>query len=80
MVCDDSIATVGSTNVDFRSFENNFEANMFVYDEQLARRVRAIFLDDEQHAVSITRQKNLMHPGFFARLGESLARLLSPLL
>ena len=33
MVSDDLVATVGSTNVDFRSFENNFEANAFFYDE-----------------------------------------------
>ena len=32
MVCDDSITTTGSTNVDFRSFENNFEANAFIYE------------------------------------------------
>ena len=29
LVCDDSLCTCGSTNVDFRSFENNFEANVF---------------------------------------------------
>ena len=29
LVCDDSLCTCGSTNVDFRSFENNFEANAF---------------------------------------------------
>ena len=80
MVCDDSIATCGSTNVDFRSFENNFEANMFVYDETLAQRMKAVFLADEQHAVPLTSQKHLMRPGFMPRLGESLARLLSPLL
>ena len=27
LVCDDNLCTCGSTNVDFRSFENNFEAN-----------------------------------------------------
>ena len=80
MVCDDSIATCGSTNVDFRSFENNFEANMFVYDEDVARRMKALFIADEQHALPLTSQKHLMRPGFLPRLGESLARLLSPLL
>ena len=39
MVCDDSIATCGSVNVDFRSFENNFEANVFFYGEEVARRI-----------------------------------------
>ena len=33
LVCDDSLSSCGSTNVDFRSFEHNFEANVFFYDE-----------------------------------------------
>ncbi len=32
VVIDDKLVTCGSTNVDFRSFENNFEANVFIYD------------------------------------------------
>ena len=80
MVCDDSLSTCGSTNVDFRSFENNFEANMFVYDASVANRMKAVFIADEQHSVPLTRQKHLMRPTFGARLCESLARLFSPLL
>jgi cardiolipin synthase len=33
MVIDDALVTCGSTNADFRSFENNFEANVFIYDQ-----------------------------------------------
>ena len=36
LVADDQISTCGSTNIDFRSFENNFEANVFFYDRQTA--------------------------------------------
>ena len=36
MVCDDNISTCGSTNLDFRSFENNFEANAFFYGKDVA--------------------------------------------
>ena len=32
MVSDDTLSTVGSTNMDFRSFEHNFEVNAFMYD------------------------------------------------
>ena len=31
MVSDDMLSTIGSTNMDFRSFEHNFEINAFVY-------------------------------------------------
>ncbi|MBR4897398.1 MAG: cardiolipin synthase [Prevotella sp.] len=80
MVCDDKVCTCGSTNVDFRSFENNFEANTFFYDEQVAQRMRNIFLDDEQHSVALSKLSHRMHPTFRIRLLEGLARLFSPLL
>jgi cardiolipin synthase len=80
LVCDDSISTCGSTNVDFRSFENNFEANTFFYDEQVALRMRDIFLDDERHSVALSKLSNRLQPTFRIRLLEGLARLFSPLL
>jgi len=80
MVCDDRLATCGSTNVDFRSFENNFEANTFVYDTTTAQRMRELFLSDERQAVDLKTLRGFMHPKFVVKLGESLARLLSPLL
>ena len=80
MVSDDCIATVGSANIDFRSMENNFEANMFLYDEDGTRRLRDIFLEDERQSVLITSLPHRMHPSFKVRLCESFARLLSPLL
>ena len=79
MVCDDSISTCGSTNLDFRSFENNFEANVFFYDEGVALRMKKVFLDDEQQSVSLTDLPQRMRAGFFTRLWESVTRMLSPL-
>ncbi|MCI6672630.1 MAG: cardiolipin synthase [Prevotella sp.] len=80
LVADDCIATIGSTNVDFRSFENNFEANVFLYDTETARKVKAIFLEDEHACLSLSKVKDITHPSFFQRLCESIVRLLSPLL
>jgi len=80
LVADDSICTCGSTNFDFRSFENNFESNAFCYGEDLAMRTKQVFLHDEASSVPLSSLPERMHPGFFVRLGESLARLLSPLL
>ncbi len=80
LVCDDSLATCGSTNVDSRSFENNFESNAFFYDETVARRFRRIFLEDLGRSVPLSEKPGRMNPGFFQRLWESLTRLLSPLL
>lgn len=80
MVSDDSICTCGSTNIDFRSFENNFEANTFFYGKEVAVRMRDIFLTDEQQAVPHAELTDRQHPAFVTRLWESLTRLFSPLL
>ena len=79
LVCDDAIATCGSTNVDFRSFENNFEANAFFYDEGMALRMKKVFLDDERQSVPLTSLPSRMNGHFLTRLWESVTRMLSPL-
>lgn len=80
MVCDDSLTTCGSTNVDFRSFENNFEANAFIYDEGTALRMKNIFLRDQEYAILLSDLPQRIHPKFKKRLWESFTRLFSPLL
>ena len=80
LVCDDSISTCGSTNVDFRSFENNFEANAFFYGEAMARRLRQVFLADEVQSVSLKHFPKRMKPKFTARIMESLTRMFAPLM
>ena len=79
MVCDDSITTCGSTNLDFRSFENNFEANIFFYDEGVALRMKNVFLKDQEQSVPLGQVPGRMHGGFLTRLWESVTRMLSPL-
>jgi cardiolipin synthase len=80
MVCDDSVCTCGSTNVDFRSFENNFEANIFMYGEAVATRMKQIFIDDEASSVALSSLSERIRPRFLVRLFESLIRMLSPLM
>ena len=79
MVCDDAITTCGSTNLDFRSFENNFEANIFFDDEGVALRMKKVYLDDEKQSILLTDVPGRMNRGFFKRLWESVTRMLSPL-
>ncbi len=79
MVCDDVISTCGSTNLDFRSFENNFEVNAFIYDEAVAAKMKQVFLEDEQKTVDLTTLPERMRSNFFIRLWESITRMLSPL-
>ena len=80
MVCDDNISTCGSTNLDFRSFENNFEANAFFYGKDVALRMKQIFLNDEAQSVPLTSLPHRIRPKFMVRLAESFIRLLAPLM
>ena len=80
LISDDSLVSCGSVNVDFRSLENNFEANVFVYDEGTALRLKKVFLDDQSQAVLLGDVPSRLHPKFFAHLWESFTRLVSPLL
>ncbi|MCR5817783.1 MAG: cardiolipin synthase [Prevotella sp.] len=80
MVSDDIVCTCGSTNMDFRSFEDNFESNVFFYGEEVSERLRNIYLDDEKNAIPLSDIPERMNPTLGVRLWESLTRLLSPLL
>lgn len=80
MVCDDSICSCGSTNVDFRSFENNFEANAFVYGSEMAFTMKQVYLTDEKSSILLSSLPHRIRPKFHVRLLESVVRLLSPLM
>lgn len=80
LVSDDTLCTCGSTNIDFRSFENNFEANVFIYDRSVALRMKNIFLTDEQQSIDYQSVYGERKRPFMHRLAESFVRLFSPLL
>ena len=80
MVSDDAVCTVGSTNVDFRSFENNFEGNVFFFGSDLSIKMKEVYLADERQCTDFDSDSRLMHPTFFPKLGESFIRLFSPLM
>ena len=43
---DSEICTLGNTNIDIRSFELNFEANVVIYDSETTKRLENLFLED----------------------------------
>lgn len=79
MVSDDALSTVGSTNMDFRSFEHNFEVNAFMYDEPTALRMKDIFLQDQRDCVPVYLKSWEKRP-WHQKVKESVVRVLSPLL
>ena len=80
LIADDTLCSCGSTNIDFRSFDNNFESNIFFYDHEVTKRMKQVFLDDLEHCVAVKDLKDIENRSFFSRLWESIVRLFSPLL
>lgn len=80
IVVDDEMLSIGSANFDFRSFEHNFEANALVYDDELAKQAKADFFNDMQHCVMIESLEQWRKRPFMQKVGESIVRLISPVL
>jgi cardiolipin synthase A/B len=55
-VVDSVWSTVGSTNVDWRSFVHNAEANVEVLDAAFAQRMEDLFWMDIEHSIEITAE------------------------
>lgn len=79
IIVDDEIASVGSGNFDYRSFEHNYEMNTLIYDNEIAKelsnnfkknRVNCLILDYDSFKKRSLKQKLL----------EGFARIFSPLL
>lgn len=79
LVIDDKIASVGTANIDVRSFRLNFEVNAFLYDVALARKLVAAFEEDVDHSTQMTK-KLYDKRSLGIRFKESISRLLSPVL
>lgn len=79
MTMDGKIATVGSANMDIRSFTLNFEVNAFMYDEGIAGLLEEEFRNDLHYCVEITKEWYHRRKWWF-KMKEAVARLISPLL
>ena len=79
MIIDDEVSAVGSTNFDFRSFEHNFEGNMFVYSRQFNERMTSIFMGDLRHSRRLLPSQ-WARRSYRHKAAESIVRLLSPIL
>lgn len=78
-VCDDYLSSIGSANLDFRSFAINYEVNSYIYDEETALMNKGIFLYDLHQCRELTLEEWNRRP-WYSRLLESLMRLFAPLL
>lgn len=79
LVSDRKLAIVGTANMDYRSFDLNFEVNAIVYNSETAGELSDIFYEDikdaQQVDISAWNRRSK-----YRQLFERTARLVSPLL
>lgn len=79
MVIDDNLSVVGSANMDYRSFDLNFEVNAMIYSKEITGQLEESFYDDLKESIEINAHDWLNRPKYI-HLWEKLVRLLSPFL
>ncbi|WFD11629.1 cardiolipin synthase [Tepidibacter hydrothermalis] len=79
IVVDGKVASVGTANMDVRSFKLNFEVNAFIYDSIISNEFKLIFENDINDCTQITIEMYNKRP-LIIKFKESISRLLSPLL
>lgn len=79
IIVDNELASIGTSNMDMRSFHLNFEVNAFLFRTKSTDKLVAEYLNDVEHATQLELQ-TFQKRHFGLRLLESTSRLLSPLL
>lgn len=76
---DGLVASVGTANMDIRSFDLNFEVNAFMFNAGITQQLEQEFLKDLESCVEITKEWYYRRRWWF-KLKEAMARLISPML
>lgn len=79
IMVDGKIASVGTANIDVRSFRLNFEVNAFMYSEEVTQRLLAHFEEDIKKSELLTYEAYQQRSAWI-KFKESIARLISPIL
>lgn len=79
MIVDGQLASIGSANIDNRSFMLDFEVNTIIYNDEFAEIVQQQFYQDEKVSTVLTKEMYAQR-SFIIKVKEGLARLISPLL
>lgn len=80
IIMDNKMVSMGTANMDVRSFQLNFEANAFIYDEEIAKKFSEKFLQDiRENSYSLTYQEYLRRSNW-VKIKENVSRLGSPIL
>ncbi|NNK10490.1 MAG: cardiolipin synthase [Flavobacteriaceae bacterium] len=79
LVSDDDVASIGTANIDVRSFEHNYEVNAMLYDTGIAKTLKENFIKDCKESKEVMAEDYFNRP-LKHKLKEGLARIFAPLL
>ena len=79
VVSDDNVATIGTTNFDFRSFYLNYECGIWIHNTKEELKIKEDFLETINNCVEVKKElwdKRKLN----IKIIEAILRLISPLL
>lgn len=79
IIADGEVCSIGTANLDIRSFKLNFEVNALIYSEEFAKKQEEIFLEDQKNS-RLLMKETYDRRSRSLRIKESLIRLLAPIL
>ena len=77
-ISDDNVCTVGTINMDFRSFYHHFECGLFMQDNTCIKDVKNDFLETIEKCHKVTKKEAT--PNLFKSFWQAMLRLIAPLL
>ncbi|SDS19287.1 cardiolipin synthase [Polaribacter sp. KT25b] len=79
IISDDELTSIGTANLDIRSFEQNYEVNILIYEREITTKLKLDFLNGCEKSNQIDYQQYIKRPKI-ERLKEGLAKVFSPIL
>jgi len=79
IIVDGELASIGTANMDMRSFHLNFEVNAFLYQTKSILKLQEDYMQDVENSNQIDHEE-FHNRAYRKRIFESLARIISPLL
>jgi len=79
VILDDKAVSIGTTNIDIRSFSLHFEINAFIFNRKFTKECQDIFFKDLENSEPFGINEYQARP-WYQKLLESIMRLFAPIL
>ena len=79
IVSDGKVCSIGTANLDIRSFQLNFEINAIIYDDKFSKEQEDIFIKDIEDCKLVTMEE-YENRSRALKIKEALIRLVAPIL